>query len=95
MLQKESAKPPYDLLHLQESKDFRMGIWACISPKAYRVKPISFETLGIEVQLPRVGLHPLCMRAVWTSYNDLSGDQFSPDLIVGGVFDIEVYKYPP
>ena len=35
------------------------------------------------------------MRAVWTSYNDLSGDQFSPDLIVGGVFDIEVYKYPP
>lgn len=86
-------KPEFHLT--EQGKDFKIGIWGNFTMKAYRHKPIEFVTLGMHCDLPRnMMLQSNIMRASWTSFNDLSHRAYCPDLVVGGIFEIELFAFP-
>jgi hypothetical protein len=77
-----------------------MGVYGNVAGKAQTHKYVEFG--GVACKTPRAyGNVQLIIRALWTSYDDLSikssltGEKtYQPDLVVGGVVDFRLYQYP-
>lgn len=86
------------------TEDYSVGIFGN-STKILRPKPIEFREVPSDetspylqiasTEIPRTyqGQHNV-LRAIWTAYNDISSHCYTPDLTVGGVIMIELFKFP-
>jgi hypothetical protein len=72
-----------------------LGIWGNYTAKSYRYKPIDFGDIGVQCDLPRnLMLQSTVMRVYWSAENDISNRFYCPDLVVGGIIDIELFSFP-
>lgn len=73
----------------------KLGIWGHYKPDVYRHKPIDFYELDITGELPRTMMSfSNIMRAVWTNYDSISGDIYTPYRVLGGIVNICLYTFP-
>jgi hypothetical protein len=82
-------------LETSTSKDFKIALWGNYTAKSYRYKPIDFGETQIQCDLPRnLMLQSTIMRVFWTANNDISNRFYCPDLVVGGIFEVELFSFP-
>ena len=55
----------------------------------------SIDFGGFSCKTPRQHANQqLIIRALWTSFDYVTGYQYSPDIVVGGVIDFRLFQYP-
>ena len=87
------TKPEFTIM--EKTKDLKMAIYGNVAGKATLYKPIDFSLLGFSSKLPRQHLtQKVVMRGIWTSYNYVIPEKYCPDITVGGVLDLKLFKYP-
>lgn len=89
------------------TRDLKLGIYGNVAGKAQLHKYVEFG--GVACKTPRShGNNMLIIRAIWTSYDDVTGNQpatgaedeqrgaklYYPDIAVGGVVDFRLYQFP-
>jgi cancer susceptibility candidate protein 1 len=81
----------------QPLPDIRFGLWINPNSKSgYRHKPIDFQELEVQMEVPRPLMSTmLIMKVVWTGFDHLSDWSYSKDITVGGVLDIECLEFLP
>ncbi len=75
-------------------EDVKLGLYINMGEKSYKIKPIHFEQLEIQCNLPRNNMSNIIMRVYWTSYNDISAHIYLPYMIVGGIVHVDLFNYP-
>ncbi len=92
---------------MNATRDLKLGIYGNVAGKAQLHKYVEFG--GVACKTPRQhGNQQLIIRAIWTSYDDVTGNipatgeedeqrgakLYYPDIAVGGVVDFRLYQYP-
>ena len=97
-IMKASSNEPIKVsdVYLQGCKeDIKLGIWINHENLGYKTKPMDFNDLGLQAELPKTYIDdPVIMRVIWTSYNGISGDLEGPDLVIGGVYEAALFNFP-
>ena len=75
--------------------DLKVGIWINHENTGYKPKPIEFEGLSMNADIPKQYADDSCvMRAVWYSYDSVSYLAETPFVVLGGVYDISIFRFP-
>lgn len=77
-----------------------VGLWANLIIKPFRgpVKPIVFKDIGLQVDIPKaLNQNRIALRACFWPYDNVSDEaaQFSPDMVLGGVMQVDLLSLPP
>lgn len=88
-------QPAKDIFVKSQKNDLKGGIWLNCHNTGPKFKPIEFEELNMYAELPRqIYEEPCVMRVFWTSYDYLSSALDLPDIVIGGIYEVNIYKYP-
>ncbi|OMJ83049.1 hypothetical protein SteCoe_16080 [Stentor coeruleus] len=75
--------------------DLKSGIWLNYQNTGPKFKPIDYEELCMSADLPRqIFEEPCVMRVFWTSYDYLSTSTEQADVVIGGIYEVNIYKFP-
>ena len=79
-------------------EDATVGIYINRNNRTYSPLPVDFEDVRGRIEMPKNLIPPnlppdILIRSIWTSYNDLSNETFTPLLPVGGVVLFDLYKF--
>lgn len=75
--------------------DLKAGIWINYQNTGPKFKPIDFDELNMSAELPRqIFEEPCVMRVLWTSYDYLSNSADQNDIIIGGIYEVNIYRFP-
>jgi hypothetical protein len=76
------------------TKDIKFGIYGNVIGKIAMHKHIDFTgTLGCKI--PRqYANQQIVMRCLWTSFDYVTGEDYYPDLVVGGIAEFKLFSYP-
>jgi hypothetical protein len=98
--EKKDEDPLYknEKLHKSVKEDVTVGIYINHNNRIYRPLPVDFEDVRGHIEMPKNLIPPnqppdILIRSIWTSYNDLSNEVFTPLLPVGGLIVFDLYKF--
>lgn len=97
---KKDEDPLYkpEKLHKSVKEDVTVGVYINRNNRVYRPLPVDFEDVRGHIEMPKNLIPPnqppdILIRSIWTAYNDLSHELFTPLLPVGGVVIFDLYKF--
>jgi hypothetical protein len=75
--------------------DIKMGLWINHQNTGHKFKPIDFEELNLNADMPRqYADDPCIMRVLWTSYDHISASVNTNYLVLGGTYEVALYPFP-
>mmetsp|Transcript_9273 Transcript_9273/g.9272 ORF Transcript_9273/g.9272 Transcript_9273/m.9272 type:complete len:424 (+) Transcript_9273:342-1613(+) len=78
-----------------QREEIRVGLWLNYQNTGHKFKPIDFDELTMYADMPRqYADDPCVMRAMWTNSNLISTMIETPELVVGGVYEVHIYRFP-
>lgn len=85
-------------LYKSVMQDVTIGMYINRNNRVYKPLPVEFEDVRGHVEMPR-NLCPanappeVMIRSVWTSFDNLSGETYTPLIPVGGIVRFDLYKF--
>eukprot|EP00743_Colponemidia_sp_Colp-15_P001304 GILK01001428.1.p1 GENE.GILK01001428.1~~GILK01001428.1.p1 ORF type:complete len:616 (-),score=127.61 GILK01001428.1:38-1885(-) len=78
------------------TEHLKLGVWANLATKGFRIKTIDFADLKVTTELPKpLALQILGVRCLFTQFDAVSFLHHCRDYPLGGVFRVELLTLPP